>query len=99
MHNWVIKEEYARLQQVIFKVPLENPFLTTFIGFNVPIVFQIPWGEQKNRQWFPFLVWGLPSSSFILPPDLFFKTYLFSCAPLLQKAPLVVVHFHRLRKG
>ena len=59
MHNWVIKEEYARLQQVIFKVPLENPFLTTFIGFNVPIVFQIPWGEQKNRQWFPFLVWGL----------------------------------------
>ena len=61
MHNWVIKEEYARLQQVIFKVPLENPFLTTFIGFNVPIVFQIPWGEQKKSTMVSFF--GLGSAS------------------------------------
>ena len=58
MHNWVIKEEYARLQQVIFKVPLENPFLTTFIGFNVPIVFQIPWGEQKKSTMVSFFGLG-----------------------------------------
>ena len=58
MHNWVIKEEYARLQQVIFKVPLENPFLTTFIGFNVPIVFQIPWGVLKKSTMVSFFGLG-----------------------------------------